>query len=434
MTKSIREPDRRKTMREIKRIGTERIDEYMEIYFNSYPAYKTLDDECRAYYRDKTIRDMERGRDVEFFGCFEDGVLAATMKIVDFDINLFGEMRKTKGLMALGVHPLYKKRKIALDMVNYFEDYTTDSGYAMAVLLPFNMKFYHDMGYGYGSRMDEYRVPTTSLPKAESLDGLRFLAGDEKEEVLACFRRFVEAGHGQLMKFSEEIEAMNADEVTKYIGCFDGDRLAGYLAYRFENASDVNYTLNRIVVDEMIYESGAALKKLLGFLRLQADQVQTVVLRTGDPDFYHVLEDSADISGNYIPFGYLQTNVSAVGVMQKIIDPDRFLEQTAHRKIPACKGSRLTVEFAYKYELVNGMNWLTIAFEDGGWKIDDSGKRADIQISLRLRDLSSILMGSMRVGSAVRLGIAQVTKGADRLAELDSYLTPEQRPFGNSDF
>ena len=433
MTKSIREPDRRKTMREIKRIGTERIDEYMEIYFNSYPAYKTLDDECRAYYRDKTIRDMERGRDVEFFGCFEDGILAATMKIVDFDINLFGEMRKTKGLMALGVHPLYKKRKIALDMVNYFEDYTTDSGYAMAVLLPFNMKFYHDMGYGYGSKMDEYRVPTTSLPKAESLDGLRFLTGDEKGEVLACFRRFVEAGHGQLMKFSEEIEAMNADEVTKYIGCFDGDRLAGYLAYRFENASDVNYTLNRIVVDEMIYESGAVLKKLLGFLRLQADQVQTVVLRTGAPDFYHVLEDSADISGNYIPFGYLQTNVSAVGVMQKIIDPDRFLEQTAHRKIPACRG-RLTAEFAYKYELVSGMNWITIAFEDGGWKIDDSGKRADIQISLRLRDLSSILMGSMRVGSAARLGIAQVTKGADRLTELDSYLTPEQRPFGNSDF
>ena len=98
----MREPDRRKTMREIKRIGTERIDEYMEIYLNSYPAFKSLDDECRNYYREKTIRDMERGVDVDFFGCFEDGVLAATMKIVDFDINLFGEMKKTKGLMALG--------------------------------------------------------------------------------------------------------------------------------------------------------------------------------------------------------------------------------------------------------------------------------------------------------------------------------------------
>ena len=79
-------------MREIKRIGTERIDEYMEIYLNSYPAFKSLDDECRNYYREKTIRDMERGVDVDFFGCFEDGVLAATMKIVDFDINLFDDL------------------------------------------------------------------------------------------------------------------------------------------------------------------------------------------------------------------------------------------------------------------------------------------------------------------------------------------------------
>lgn len=159
-----------------------------------------------------------------------------------------------------------------------------------------------------------------------------------------------------------------------------------------------------------------------------------MVLRSGDPDFYHVLDDAADISGNYIPFGYIQTNVSAVGVMQKIILPDRFVEQTACRKIPACKGGRLTAEFAYNNELTGDMGRLDIAFENGGWKLGDSGERADIQISLRLRDLSSILMGSMRAGSAVRLGLARVIKGADRLAELDAYLTPEQRPFGNSDF
>ena len=104
-------------MREIKRIGTERIDEYMEIYFNSYPAYKTLDDECRAYYRDKTIRDMERGRDVEFFGCFEDGILAATMKIVDFDINLVSSKDKRKYLSAKGYTTPGQKK---FDMKNWW--------------------------------------------------------------------------------------------------------------------------------------------------------------------------------------------------------------------------------------------------------------------------------------------------------------------------
>ena len=36
-------------MREIKNIGPERIEEYLTVYLNAYPAFKSQDDYCREY-------------------------------------------------------------------------------------------------------------------------------------------------------------------------------------------------------------------------------------------------------------------------------------------------------------------------------------------------------------------------------------------------
>ena len=34
------------------------IEAYLDIYLNSYPAYKTLDEECRAHYRSKHLTEL----------------------------------------------------------------------------------------------------------------------------------------------------------------------------------------------------------------------------------------------------------------------------------------------------------------------------------------------------------------------------------------
>lgn len=53
------------------------------------------------------------------------------------------------------------------------------------------------------------------------------------------------------------------------------------MAYRFESASDTNYTRNRLSVEELVYDDGVVLRALLGALKLQEDLAQTVLLRTG---------------------------------------------------------------------------------------------------------------------------------------------------------
>ena len=110
--------------REIRPVGTDHIEEYLEIYLNAYPAFKLLDADCIQYYRHKTHLDMTTDREVDFYGMFEGDRLIAQMKLVNFRMNVYGKMQPAVGLMALAVHPLFRKQGVALSMVRFYEKYT----------------------------------------------------------------------------------------------------------------------------------------------------------------------------------------------------------------------------------------------------------------------------------------------------------------------
>ena len=120
---------------DIRPLTEEDIEAYLDIYLNSYPAYKALDAECRAHYRAKHLTELREDTQTRTVGLFEDGTLIATMKLILFSMNFFGRMQPACGLMALEVHPLHKKKGAALAMVRYFEDYARQNGALLTLLL-----------------------------------------------------------------------------------------------------------------------------------------------------------------------------------------------------------------------------------------------------------------------------------------------------------
>lgn len=429
--------------REIRRLTPDDMPAYMEIYLNAYPAGKDLSDECYEKYYNRNLQSMTEYDHVNFFGLFEDSdegsQLIATMKLIDFDINLFGEMKKATGLMALGVHPLHKRKGAARDMVKFFEKYTQESGGAVSMLLPFRMDFYKKLGYGCGTKLDEYNIRTEYLPKydAGSLAGstagnLRFLRENEMDMALQCHTEFVHRNHGAVCKFEEEIRDFYEDDEVRRIGCFKDGKLKGYVSFTFENTSDCNYTLNRMNVKELVYEDSDVLEKLLAGLRMQSDLAQSVVIRSGEPDFYHVLASCQDMSGGYIDFGFLQTNVSAVGTMYKICDFQHFIDATAHRKFPPIK---LTAGFSVTDDMTGEMELFSIRFSDR-WEYSDREEdydTADVHVECKRSDLSVLLMGSAEFGALARLGIMKVDR-PEQVSTLDVLLHAEQKPFTNTDY
>ena len=420
----------------IRRLVPEDMPAYMEIYLNAYPAGKDLSDECYEKYYNRNLQSMNEFDHVNFYGMFEDGQLIATMKLIDFDMNLFGQMRRSTGLMALGVHPLHKRKGAARDMVKFFEDYTVESGGCISMLLPFRMDFYKKLGYGCGTKLDEYHIKTEYLPDIRDrreLAGLRLLGRDEADAALECYTRFVEQNHGAVCKFEEEVRDFRDDDEVRRLGWFEDGKLTGYAAFTFENTSGCNYTLNRMNVKELVYHDAAVLRKLLAGLRMQADLAQSVVVRSGEPDFYHVLASCQDMSGGYIDFGFLQTNVSAVGTMYKICDFGKFFEAAAHRTFPAVG---LTAGFDVTDDVTGQAEKFAVQFADGKWVYevgDNAYEAAAVHVKCLRSDLSSLLMGSAEFGGLVRLGVMTVDK-PEFVRTLDLLLHAEQKPFTNTDY
>lgn len=408
------------------------IEAYLDIYLNSYPAYKSLDEECRSHYREKHRLELREDRQVRTVGLFEDGTLLATMKLIRFSMNFFGRMQPACGLMALEVHPLHKKKGVALEMVRYFEDYAQRVGALLTLLLPFQIGFYRRMGYGFAGKLYEYHLPTAALPKVDpsAREHLRLLQPEDFDAALDCHRRFAAKNHGMVEKFEEEVRAARGDIQVRRIGYHADGQLKGYAAYRFESASDSNYTQNRLSVEELVYEDGGVLRALLGALRLQEDLAQTVILRTGEEDFHHLLDDPQDISKNYIDYGFLQTNVSAIGTMFKLVDGETFVEKTAYRAFP--KG-KLTAAFRYQDEMAECEKQLRITFADGHWGVAAADSTADVTVTCRQGDLASLLMGSCGLEALLRLGAAAADND-EKARELARLLHYSQKPWLNSDY
>lgn len=417
----------------IRKLTPADIPGYMDIYLNAYPAGKDLSEECYDKYAARHSQSMEEFDHVTYYGLFEGEQMAAAMKLIDFDMNLYGRMCKATGLMALGVHPLHKKKGLAREMVEFFETYTKASGATVAMLLPFRMDFYRKLGYGCGTKMEEYHIPTSQLPKADPsiMGNLRYMGTGDIDKVLACHKAFVHKNHGQLYKFEEEVRDMKGDDEVRRIGYFENDELKGYAAFTFVNTSDCNYTLNLMDVKELIYDDEKVLRTLLGGLRMQEDLAQSVIIRTGEPDFYHLLASPQDVSGNYIDFGFLQTNISAVGTMYKIVDIKGFMDDADNRIFPPVDFS---AEFEIYDELKHEEENFVLTFEGGRWFYEEIGERETAtRIRMKLSDFSSLMMGSAEFGGLARLGVAE-TNNPGRTRLLDYLFHAEQKPFTNTDY
>lgn len=416
------------------------IDQYLENYLNAYPAFKALDDDCRTQHRERNLRMMQLP-DVEYVGMFDDGKLVASMKLVHFQMNLYGSMAPALGLMSLAVHPLHKKKGLGLAMVKHYEQRARECGCSVAPLLPFNIAFYRKMGYGLGSKRALYHLPTANLPKCEITRDLRFLAADDFDAMIGCYDAAAEKTHGMLRKTGEELSDMRDDDVAIRLGAFDEGRMTGYMSYRFEDGSKTNFTQNRIAVDELIYQDAESLRSFLEYLRRQADLVQSVSISSGDEDFYQVLADPQDVSMEYLPFGYLQVSREFVGYQYKIVDYPAFFQATADR--PA--GSE---EVTFCVECIGAFasepQYLVIRAggKQGGWSLLEYGPAEEIgkepcrpDLSLRCTEdiLSSLLLNAARLRPLYEMGLVTTDK-PEQIARLDAALYYSQKPYSNTDF
>lgn len=416
-------------MREIRRLYEEHIDDYADIAFNAYPSFKDFSKEAMASYKE-TVRDiMKNDPIVTFYGMFEGDKLVAVMRLFDFEMNVYGKMMTVSGLGFLGVHLMHKKEKVAKAMVDFYEEVYRERNINFGLLLPFRPDFYKKMGYGHGAKMNQYRIPAERIPAYFGKSDCRYVKEEDFGKLLDCHARVTRRTHGMIMKFGDEIRDLYTDEFNRIIGSYDENgNINGYMVFKFQNGKAGNYTINNIYMRELTYETPEVLRKLLGFLRKQEDQVKLVIFNTEDENFYYLFDNPLNDSLNYIPYGYLETNTQAVGIMYKIFNVKEVFSQCSHRNYNNVTLSvRLIMVDEYNKE-----NEVIVKFENGiAASTEDSCY--DVTLKTTIAEFSPLFLGCTSVKGLYNLGLLEVDD-IKYLDELDRAFYTSQKPVCYTDF
>lgn len=393
-------------MRTIREINEQELDTFITISANAYPGLDMFTQADRRRFRDRILKVAENPN-FHLYALFEDGQMLGVMRLYDFTMNFLNTRTLVGGVGGVAVDLLHKKEKVASDLLQYFLQYYHQKGACLTALYPFRPDFYKRMGFGYGTKMNSYRVSPDSLTKGALKRHVVFLTAKDKAALAACYDRYLERSHGVMQRGNDLWEAFLGNPTMQTIGVKKDGHLGGYLVYKFEKGRQENFLSNKIVVQEMIFENPGVLQELLTFLHSQADQIEQIVINIQDDNFHHLLNDPRYESKKMIP-GIIahESNMQGVGIMYRVIDLPRLFDVLSQHNFSGVS-CRLKIELTDSFMTKNDGVWM-VDFTEGQAKIVE-GHRFDVAIQLDISEFSSMIMGAVGFANLAEYGLAAIS-------------------------
>ncbi|PKR76670.1 hypothetical protein CEY16_12690 [Halalkalibacillus sediminis] len=394
-------------MHNVRELKEDELKQMVVLEQQAYTAYareKEEDlDEVVENHKKKFHKD-----DIHFYGVFDQEELVGSMKFYDFESNIFGKYMPTAGVSSIAVDLLHKKERVAKSMIDhYLADYD-ERGYALAALYAFRPDFYYQMGFGYGSKMDRYKVEPASFPNFKHKPDLTYLKSKEKDlpRMMECYHEYAGNQHGAMKKFEWQYEMFFDKFMFKKVAVERDNKITGYAIFSFKKREINNFLSNDILIHEFVYNDRDALQQLSTFFHSQKDQVNRIQMNTQDPMFHHFFTDARDGSDELITFVSHQTNQSGVGLMYRIINVKEFFNQVSKHNF---NGVNKTISFEIKdslYEKNSGTT--TVKFSKGKPTVVQ-GAKADATVSMDVSNFTSLVLGVATFAKLHQYGKAEIS-------------------------
>lgn len=414
----------------IRKLEESDIPSFVEIAINAYPGTMQNTPEFKERFSTIITTQQEKEKSIEFYGIFRDGKLVGGMRIHYFEMNLYSRMIEVGGVGLVAVDLLHKKEKVAKDLISYFIQHFVNRDVSLVALYPFRPDFYKKMGFGYGTKINHYQIEPSSFPARGSKEGLIFLTQTHKELVKDCYNQYAYSTHGMMLKSDHDVETMFKHPDNKMVGYLNGDKLEGYLVFTFKKMSDTNFVHNNLVIKEMIYQNPQALTKLSTFLNSQNDQISRIELTTQDDAVEFFIHDPRNGSNRLIPSVYHESNSAGVGLMYRIIHFDKFIEQLSEHSFNH-QTVKLAINIIDSFVEENSRR-VVINFHEGKAAIIQ-GDKADVDITIDISDLSSLLMGAIRFQKLYQYGRVEVSK-IEKVSQIDRLFSNMPKPLCTTAF
>ncbi|WBW95172.1 GNAT family N-acetyltransferase [Oceanirhabdus sp. W0125-5] len=338
-------------------------------------------------------------------GYFDNGKLLGGLRLLNFKMNLRSKIVNAQGIGLVCVDLLHKKERIAKELMEYTLNNAEKEKVSIILLDPFNVQFYKNMGFGYGTKVYKYMVKPDAFPKGNSKENLIYLNKEEHEELLRdCYNRVYKNTHGLIEK--QEYELNNIfDDRNIIIGSMKEGVLQGYLAFTFKKVKNEYTYQNNMIVQEIIYETPEALGELCTFIHSQLDQVQRVIMNMNDEYLEFILSDPTNGLNDGFNTMHCEVSVTGIGKMYRTINLERLMEE-----LKAVLTS--TVNFKLKVNihdnLVQAVNKsVVLNFKDGETYIEDD--EYDVEVTIDVSDFSSLILGVIPFSRLIKNGRATIS-------------------------
>ncbi|MCA9974137.1 MAG: GNAT family N-acetyltransferase [Anaerolineales bacterium] len=391
-------------MRQIRELKSSDNEMMMTIMANAYPGISLVTEADRDRFLQR-IEQMMAEPSVKNWGLFVDDALLGMMRLFDFMMTLHETPVLVGGVGSVAVDLAHKKQKVARDMILFFLRHYREKGAALTALYPFRPDFYRQMGFGHGTKMNQYRVNPADLPQG-SRHNVRVLDGSHRQELADCYRRIMQASNGIMAQFDYELESIFTSQNMQRYGYWADGQLRGYLLFTFDPIPNGNFLRNNIAVRTLMYEDAEALRGLLGFLRVQADQIEKVVINTQEEAFHLLLHDPRNGSQNLIPSGYHETNTQGVGIMYRVIDVPRLFDLLANHNFGS-QTVTVQLDLTDSFWPMCAGSWVLVA-ENGRITLNPSAT-PNVAIKLDIAEFSSLITGATTFRQLLAYGLAEIS-------------------------
>lgn len=389
-------------MRTIQLLPEQDIETFIQIALNAYPGFYTNPEVDRQRLRQ---RFQEAESHISLHALYENGEMLGGMRFHDFTMNWYGRQTLVGGLGAVAVDLRHKKEKVARDMVRYYLRHYRAKRASLTSLYPFRPDFYKKMGFGYGTKMNQYVFGPANLPGYGDKSKVVFLSKADAPAVADCYGRYQATHHGLFARSAGEFAGFFDVPNLKVMGYQEGEQLRGYFIMGVKPGAGGSFLSNDMQINEIVYDSPPVLLGLLAFLQSQADQIERIILNIQDDTFHHLLQDPRNQTGHILPFIYHESNTQGLGVMYRVVNAQQLWADLAEVDLGGQSGCfRLVLKDSF---LPENDGEMVVEVRNGRCRVNPTAVY-ETTLSLEVSDFSSWVMGTISLERLVSYGLATI--------------------------
>jgi len=327
----------------------------------------------------------------------EDGEARASATVLPMEVFVDGEPAAMGGVAAVMVHPAYRRRRYAGDLMRAALGDMRDRGVTLSMLAPFAHAFYRSFGYELATEAVEYTLKPTDLPTDPGQSNLRAY----REEDLPRMRELLEteSREHQLCAFRGEAfwrKTLGRKDLEAAVYEAEGE-VRGYLLYKMSAYREGREPERRLEVQELVAATPEARRGLVSFLAAL------------DPDAFDIRHWTPrnDTLHPYLQSSYVDAKVEP-DQMLRLVDVEGALGRLNREAAP------LVLEVTDDVIPENAGEYTV----GGGQAVRDA--EAEDRVALDVRQLAQLYAGYLPVRQLARHGLVEASSpGAlDLLEEL----------------